>query len=363
MDGLLIRLAELGCVPDRLVRAGIRRLLARRLDALDAAAPDAARYEDTFAEALRRHAVAEHAAAANAHHYELPPEFFAGLLGPRLKYSAAYYAQPDTSLAQAEVAMLDMTASRAELQDGQEILELGCGWGALTLWIAERFPHARITAVTNSARQAAYVHGAAGLRGLRGVRVLRADINEFLTDQTYDRIVSVEMFEHVRNYALLFGRLRQWLDPEGKLFIHVFSHRRYPYLFEAEGPDNWMGRHFFTGGTMPSHGLLPRFAGALPLEQAWRLDGRHYARTLEDWLQNLDRGRGSALRLLAGIHGARQARVWLQRWRLFLMACAELFAYREGTEWGVSHYRFAARARQPSDPAPAPRRRDAGGGA
>lgn len=339
-----IRLAEAGLVPDGLIRIGIRRLLARRLEALrHGAGTDPAAHEQAFAASLRQHDLAENTREANRQHYEVPTEFFHHMLGPRMKYSSAFYADPDTTLVQAEEAMLGLCAERAELRDGLRILELGCGWGSWTLWMAEHFPHARITAVTNSATQAAYVGSQARARGLHGVSVLRADANTFLSDQTYDRIVSVEMFEHVRNYALLFERLQKWLNPDGKLFVHVFAHARHPYLFETEGKDDWMGRYFFTGGTMPSHGLLPLFAAPLQLEEAWRLDGRHYARTLEDWLVRLDRHRGQALKALAADHGPWARRLWLHRWRLFLMASAELFAYADGSEWGVSHYRFAKR--------------------
>lgn len=342
MSGLGIRLAEHGLLPDAAVRAGIRRLLACRLATLArAAGGDPAHYEAAFAEGLLRRAVAEHTQAANAQHYEVPTAFFEAILGPRLKYSAALYADARTPLAEAEEAMLRLTAERAEIRDGMHILELGCGWGSLSLWLAEQFPRAQITAVTNSATQAAHVQAQARARGLTGVQVLRANVNDLLRDQTYDRIVSVEMFEHVRNYAQLFTRLHHWLQPSGKLFVHVFAHESLPYLFEAEGADNWMGRYFFTGGTMPSHTLLPRFAGALTVEASWRLDGRHYARTLEDWLVNLDARRGEVDALFRAVYGHRHAAVWVRRWRIFLMACAELFAYEEGRTWGVSHYRFA----------------------
>jgi len=342
MIGASIQLAERGWIPDRLLRHGIRRLLAQRLAALrrDAGA-DAGAYEASFVEQLKRHAVAEHTQHANAQHYEVPTPFFQTILGPRLKYSSGYYATPASTLAEAEEAMLGMTAERAALRDGQQILELGCGWGSLTLWMAENFPKASITAVTNSATQADFVQAQARARGLKGVRVLRANANDFLSDRTYDRIVSVEMFEHMRNYDVLFRRLESWLNPGGKLFVHVFAHRQYPYLFDSEGADNWMGRYFFTGGTMPSHGLLPAMAGELKLEAQWCLDGRHYARTLEAWLVNLDRNRGPVLRLFDDAYGRAESCRWLQRWRIFLMASAELFAYDEGAEWGVSHYRFA----------------------
>ncbi len=362
MIDLGIHLAEWGLAPDAAIRAGIRRLLARRLAELErAAGADPAAFERAFAERLKTHALAEDTPAANRQHYEVPTAFFQQMLGPRLKYSAAWYNRPDTSLGEAEEAMLALSAERAGLADGMQILELGCGWGSWTLWMAERFPRAHITAVTNSATQAAYVNEQARTRGLGGVHVLRNDVNTFLSDQTFDRIVSVEMFEHVRNYEQLFGRLGQWLRPDGKLFVHVFSHRRFPYLFETEGADNWMGRHFFTGGTMPSHGLLPLFDARLRLEEAWQIDGRHYARTLEDWLVRLDRHRPQALAALAGLGGPWARRVALQRWRMFLMACAELFGYAEGAEWGVSHYRFAPRVPAPTrpDPARAADRRDA----
>jgi cyclopropane-fatty-acyl-phospholipid synthase len=341
-----IPLAERGWIPDSLLRVGIRRLLARRLDELRTqAGQDPAAFEGLFAAALAQHEVAERTDAANAQHYEVPTAFFQTMLGPNLKYSSAYYPDPDTGLADAEEAMLKLTAEHAELRDNLDILELGCGWGSLTLWMADHYPKARITAVTNSATQAEYVSGQARSRGLRGVHVLHANVNTFLSDQHYDRIVSVEMFEHMRNYERLFQRLGQWLKPGGKLFVHVFSHARFPYLFEDHADDDWMARHFFTGGTMPSHGLLPRYAGtAMALEQAWRLDGRHYARTLEHWLHNLDVNRARALHILAPAYGGRrEARLWLQRWRMFLMACSELFGYAEGEEWGVSHYRFTRR--------------------
>jgi cyclopropane-fatty-acyl-phospholipid synthase len=339
MSGLGIQLAEHALLPDAAIRLGIRRLLARRLDELERGAGDDA--EQRFADGLRQHGVAEDTAAANAQHYEVPSAFFETILGPRMKYSSAWYPQADTTLAEAERLMLDLTIDRAQLRDDIDILELGCGWGSLTLRMAERFPAAGITAVTNSGTQAAFVRQRAAAEGLRGISVLRADAGTFLSDRTYDRIVSVEMFEHMRNYGVLFDRIRSWLNPAGKLFVHVFAHRRFPYLFETEGADNWMGRYFFTGGTMPSFGLLPRVAGALALEESWWMDGRHYARTLEDWLLNLDERRADVRRIFAETHGPSGARVQIQRWRMFLMACAELFAYQGGKAWGVAHYRFA----------------------
>jgi cyclopropane-fatty-acyl-phospholipid synthase len=232
--------------------------------------------------------------------------------------------------------MLRLTAERAGLSDGQRILELGCGWGSLTLWMAEHFPTAHITAVTNSETQAAHIRA----QGFDNVEVVKCDVNDLAPRDTFDRIVSVEMFEHVRNYHELFGRIETWLRDDGKLFVHVFSHKNLPYLFESDGAGDWMAREFFTGGTMPSQDFLPRFARGLRVEKEWRINGTHYARTLEHWLDQLDTNRKMLHTRFAGDLGARAARVTLQRWRMFIMACAELFAFQGGNEWGVSHYRF-----------------------
>lgn len=236
--------------------------------------------------------------------------------------------------------MLALTCERAELGFNQDILELGCGWGSLTLWMAEFYPDARIVAVSNSPSQRAFIEARCRERGFRNVQVITADMNEFSIDRRFDRVVSVEMFEHMRNYQGLMERIHAWLKPDGQLFVHIFTHRELAYPFETEGEDNWMGRYFFTGGLMPSRDLLPRFQGALRLKEQWHLNGRHYQRTLEAWLANQDRHRKDILALFREIYGSGEAARWFQRWRMFFMACAELFGYRNGEEWGVSHYRF-----------------------
>jgi len=338
--------AERGLLPDALIRFGIRRLCAERLRAERAggASAQAARFEERLAE-LRRSAVAIHTEAANAQHYELPPAFFEACLGKRLKYSCAYFPSGDEGLDQAEDAMLELTARRAELADGQRILELGCGWGSLTLWMAERFPGARIEAVSNSTRQRRFIEAQCRHRGLANVAVRTCDVNRLELDaRSYDRCVSVEMFEHVRNHPALLARIARALRPEGKLFVHVFAHRTLMYPFETAGEDDWMGRFFFTGGLMPAAQTLPRFQTDLEVERQWLLDGTHYRRTAEHWLANHDAHRDVVTASLQEAYGAAQARLWNQRWRMFWMACAELFGYANGEEWLIAHYRFARRA-------------------
>ena len=336
-----IELCERGYVPDVLTRIGIRRLCRARLREQEAADPERAweRFRAMLAE-LRASPVAIHTDAANAQHYEVPPRFFELCLGRRLKYSCCLYPRGTETLDEAEELMLALYAERAQLADGQAVLELGCGWGSLTLWMAARYPRMRIVAVSNSAPQREYIERQCRERGLGNVQVLTRDVNELALDQRFDRVVSVEMLEHVRNYESLLGRIAAWLVPGGKLFVHIFCHRELMYPYQAEGEDNWMGRHFFTGGLMPAADTLLHFQRDLRIEEQWRLPGTHYQRTAEHWLRNQDRHRDAVLEVLAAAYGPGEARLWNQRWRMFWMACAELFGYRRGTEWMVAHYRF-----------------------
>ncbi|CAB3631063.1 SAM-dependent methyltransferase [Achromobacter marplatensis] len=337
----LLGLAERGLVPDALLRLGIRRLCAERLAEEYAGGIDAwtARDQQLIA-SLRASAVAIHPDAANAQHYELPTAFFQLCLGARMKYSSCYYPTGAETLDAAEAAMLSLYAERAELADGQDILELGCGWGSLTLWMAEHFPNARITAVSNSATQRQHIEARCRERGWRHVQVITCDVNVLsLPTSAYDRCVSVEMFEHMRNYQDLMARIGRWLRPGGKLFVHIFAHRERAYPFETGGAGNWMGRHFFTGGIMPAADTLLHFQRDLQLEAKWFLNGTHYARTANHWLANQDARREQARTVLTQAYGP-HAGLWNQRWRMFWMACAELFGYDDGQQWGVGHYRF-----------------------
>jgi cyclopropane-fatty-acyl-phospholipid synthase len=337
----LLGLAERGLVPDALLRAGIRRLCAKRLaeEGVGGVSAIAARYQKRI-DALKHSDVAIHTDAANGQHYELPPRFFELCLGPRLKYSGCYYPTGTESLAEAEEAMLELYGARAELADGQAILELGCGWGSLTLWMAARYPRSLITAVSNSASQRRHIEAACEARGLHNVTVITADANTLeLGLAQFDRCVSIEMFEHMRNYETLLARIGLWLRPGGKVFVHIFAHRTLMYPFETEGDDDWMGRHFFTGGLMPASDTLLWFQRDLAIERRWHVDGTHYERTANHWLANQDAARDEIMTVLRGTYGE-AASLWFQRWRMFWMACAELFGYAGGQEWVVAHYRF-----------------------
>jgi cyclopropane-fatty-acyl-phospholipid synthase len=329
--------AESGALPDAAVRFGIRRMLEGRLRELPQAGSPAARVaRQAFAEACRKAPIALVPERANAQHYEVPPAFFESVLGPRLKYSCALF-DGASSLAGAETRMLALTGERAGLEDGMRILDLGCGWGSFSLWAAERFPNARIVAVSNSRAQTGWILARARREGLQNVTVTTADVNRFEAEGCFDRIVSVEMFEHVRNHEQLLARIARWLPPDGRLFVHHFCHREHAYPYEDRGPGDWMARHFFSGGMMPSQDWLDGFARDLAVEQRWRVDGSHYARTSGAWLARLDASRAAVRAVLADVHGPAQAGRWFRRWRLFFLACAELFAHRGGGEWFVTH--------------------------
>jgi cyclopropane-fatty-acyl-phospholipid synthase len=333
-------LIEREWVPDPLLRWGIRRLLQKRLRQEAARA----RPIEAFVEELTRSPIAIHTEDANRQHYELPTQFFRVVLGPRMKYSSCLWTERTPDLPSAENAMLELTCERARVADHQRILDLGCGWGSLSLYIAERYPSTRITAVSNSRTQKAYIDAEARRRGYGNIEVITADMNDFDTRVRYDRIISVEMFEHMRNYQELLARIRRWLHTDGRLFVHIFCHERYAYPFETDGNNDWMARHFFTGGLMPSFDLLPRFDRDLSVEASWRVNGLHYSRTLEAWLKRMDENRDVLWPIFTSTYGADEAQKWWVYWRLFFIACSELFAFDGGRAWFVAHYLFAPRA-------------------
>lgn len=337
----VIELCERGYVPDSLARFGMRRLIGQRL--ADESAGDPAARHAQFMRELRASPIAINAQDANAQHYEVPAEFFRLHLGPRLKYSCCLYGPQARTLALAEEAMLELCAQRANLADGQRILDLGCGWGSLSLWLAARYPRAQVVGLSNSAAQREFIESRARGQGLVNLRVLTGDVAgfEFVAGTEFDRVLSVEMFEHMRNYQALLAKIARWLVPGGQLFVHVFAHRALAYPFEIRDGSDWMSKYFFTGGLMPSARLLAEFQDDLRLAQHWWIDGTHYQRTADDWLAGLDARRGEILEVFRSAYGPVQAALWLQRWRMFYMAVAELFGYRRGSEWGVAHYRFA----------------------
>ncbi len=336
----MIDTAERVPLPDVIIRAAIQRLCSRTATRLASGNVES---DSIFAIEMAARAIAEYTDEANAQHHEVPAAFFAHVLGPNRKYSSCFYKEPVSTLQEAEEEALRQSADHADLADGQSILELGCGWGSLSLWMARQFPKSDITAVSNSHAQREFIEGQAAARGLTNLQVITQDMNLFDPDQQFDRIVSVEMFEHTMNWRQLMTRVRSWLKPGGRFFMHIFTHRAGAYLFDRADGDDWIAQHFFTGGLMPSHHLIRQYSDLFEVEKEWRWSGVHYQRTAFDWLANFDSHRDEIERVLRNVYGSDTA-LWMRRWRWFFLATAGLFGYADGSEWGVSHYRMKAAA-------------------
>ncbi len=348
MNSILNQAMEKGLLPDSLIRIGIRRLCRERLQEITETELDRRlKRRRDYLTMLKNSPLAVATREANEQHYEVPASFFDLVLGRNKKYSSAHFSSRSLTLDQAEDEALGITMDRANLKDGQKILELGCGWGSLTLAMARKYRGSQIVALSNSHSQREWILARAKSEDLGNITVLTRNVVEVVDLEgefgEFDRVVSVEMFEHLRNYELLFSRISKWLKPEGELFVHIFTHRDASYLFETEGEHNWMGRYFFTGGQMPAQDLFLDFQRDLVLVDQWAWSGVHYGETSERWLQNLDRNRDRVLEIFKSTYGGDQAGVWLNRWRVFFMACAELFNFDHGREWGVTHYRFKNR--------------------
>ncbi len=340
---------ELGLLPDWLIRKGIQRLCKQRLIELRALDQEKkGSYTKEYSEMLRAGPLAIATREANAQHYEVPAEFFNLALGPQRKYSSAYWPKGVITLGEAEECALQLTVQRARIEDGMRILELGCGWGSITLYMAKKFPNSEIIAISNSPSQRKYIESEALRLGYKNVHIRTQDVSQMQAppdlQEGFDRVVSVEMFEHFRNYEILFSRIKSWLKPTGLAFVHIFTHRQYPYLFDTEGSHNWMGQYFFTGGQMPSTELFRSFNKELEVVDQWHWSGVHYQKTSEAWLANLDARKEEARRILTPVYGKDNVARWIQRWRIFFLAVAETFAYMDGSEWGVDHYLLAPKA-------------------
>ncbi len=337
----LISMAENGYMPDFFIRSGIRRMQKERIIwSKTRSVSSIEEHHQSWVHKMKDSPIAYVPDKANEQHYEVPPLFFENVLGKHLKYSSGYWPDGVNTLDGSEYEMLKLSSQRAEIVDGQNILELGCGWGSLTLFMAENYPKCSITAVSNSKDQRKFIESKCKERALENVCVITADMNVFSIDDSFDRVVSIEMFEHMRNYERLLNRVAGWLKPGGKLFIHIFSHKTLVYPFTEEGEGDWMGRNFFSGGIMPSHQLLLYFQNDLRIESSWRISGSHYEQTSIAWLNKMDSRRNEIIEIFNESYGKDQASIWFQRWRIFFMACEVLFGYDYGREWGVSHYRF-----------------------
>ena len=343
MISKLIELAEKGIIPDYFIRQGIIRNCENRLKNENVSNTEKVSLKkQNWIAQMKESPIALVPEKANEQHYEVPPAFFENVLGKHLKYSSGYWPDGVNSLDESEESMLELSFERAQLADGDSILELGCGWGSLTCYMASKLPNSKITAVSNSKDQKEHIQNRCKNQGLDNIEVITADMNDFETENKYDRVVSIEMFEHMRNYKKLLSKVSSWLNDDGKLFIHIFTHQSVVYPFENQGEADWMAREFFSGGMMPSHDLLLHFQDDLIIDDVWSMLGTHYEKTSLAWVNKMDANKDSIMKIFLKTYGD-DAKLWFQRWRIFFMSCEKLFGYNNGSEWGVSHYRFNKR--------------------
>ena len=343
MISKLIQLAEKGIIPDYFIRQGIVRNCENRLNNENVSNTEkVSSKKQSWIQQMKESPIALVPEKANEQHYEVPPAFFENVLGKHLKYSSGYWPDGVNSLDESEESMLELSFERAQFVDGDSILELGCGWGSLTCYMASKLPNSKITAVSNSKDQKEHILNRCKNQGLDNIEVITADMNDFGTENKYDRVVSIEMFEHMRNYKKLLSKISSWLNDDGKLFIHIFTHQSVVYPFENQGEADWMAREFFSGGMMPSHDLLLHFQDDLIIDDVWSMSGTHYEKTSLAWVNKMDANKDSIMKIFLKTYGD-DAKLWFQRWRIFFMSCEKLFGYNNGSEWGVSHYRFSKR--------------------
>ena len=341
INNIIISAVEKGIIPDFLIRYGIKLLLKRRLidiKSLDCEKTDFSQMQ--MISRMQSSPIAINTDSANEQHYEVPQAFYKLILGSSYKYSCCHWSNEVHNLDDAEKEALDITCDRAQINNGMNVLDLGCGWGSLSLWIAEKFPECSVTSVSNSKSQHDFIHKQASLRNLNNIKVIVADMNDFKIDQKFDRIISLEMFEHMKNYQKLYHRISKWLSDDGLFLMHIFCHKSSPYDFVDKGPNDWMSRYFFTGGIMPSDDLPLFFQESLLIKHRWRWSGEHYAKTSNAWLENMDKRKAKILPIIESTYGRENMQKWWQRWRIFFMSCAELFAFNGGQEWYVNHYLF-----------------------
>ena len=350
LNRMLIKLVELGFVPDFLIRLGIRLLLEKRLKEISSSnCEESDAHQSSMISMMLESPIAVNTDSANDQHYEVPVEFYSYVLGNKFKYSCCHWGDDVTNLDSAEIAALKKSCERAEIKDGLNILDLGCGWGSLSLWIAENYPNSSVTSVSNSATQHDFIMNQVISKKLSNVKVIVADMNDFDIDEKFDRIVSLEMFEHMKNYQKLYQKISGWLVDDGLFFMHIFCHKSSPYEFLDKGVNDWMTRYFFTGGIMPSDDLPLFFQDSLTIQRRWRWNGVHYANTSNAWLKNMDLKKGELMPIIADVYGENSSKKWWQRWRIFFMSCAELFAFNNGQEWYVAHYLFSRAAKKRRD--------------